>query len=353
MAIVQDWPLSRRAAQLVVIPSLDFDLRALSSTIAAGVGGVLFLGDGHAPADLSLQAANADRVALGGVPLLTMADEEGGGVQRLSGLVTSLPWARQMAQTMSAAEVQNTAAAVGRQMRQAGVTMDLAPVLDVDGGPGPSTADADGLRSFSAAAATASLYGNAFMVGLRQGGVIPVLKHFPGLGDSTGNTDYGAASTLPLAALRAGGLMPFQAAITAGAPAIMVSNATVPGLSTGPASLSPAAIGGLLRRELAFEGLVLTDSLSAGAVEQTGDTLPQAALAAVEAGADMVLFGSTLTPAQTVMLSPTNVEGSTRQIVNALVAAVETGALPATRLDEAVIHVLAAKGVDVCYGARS
>jgi beta-N-acetylhexosaminidase len=327
---------------------VTFDLSALGSTLAAGVGGVLFLGSARAPADLLRQIAAADSVAPGGVPLLTMADEEGGGVQRLAGLVASFPWARQMAETMTPAQVQATAAAVGRQMSLAGVGVDLAPVVDVDGGQGPNSTDADGLRSFSANAATAIRYANAFMDGLRQSGVIPVIKHFPGLGGASGNTDYGPASTEPISLLERRGLLPFRAAVAAGAPAVMVSNATVPGLTTGPASLSPAAIVGLLRHDLGFGGLVLTDSLSAGAVEQAGYTLPQAAVAAVRAGADMVLFGSTLTPAQARLLSPADVEVQTRQIINALVAAVGTGVLPSERLDDAVTHALAAKGLSVC-----
>jgi len=293
---------------LVVIPALNGQLGSLGSPIGAGVGGVLLLGSAT-PTDLAAQIAAANRRA--GVPLLVMADEEGGGVQRLAGLVDSLPWARQMAATMSAAQVQAAAAGVARQMRSLGVTMDLAPVLDVDGGSGPSARDADGQRSFSPDPATAARYGVAFVDGLRQGGVIPVVKHFPGLGGATANTDYGPADTPALSSLRVGGLLPFEAAIADEAPAVMVANAIVPGLTTAPASISPAAIQTLLRDQLGFRGLVLTDSLSAGALVAAGYGVTAAAVAAVEAGADMVLFGSTLTPAQTLLLSPAEVSAST------------------------------------------
>ena len=180
--------------------------------------------------------------------------------------------------------------------------------------------------------------------------MLPVVKHFPGLGGSTGNTDYGPAATQPIGALRTAGLLPFTAAIRSGAPAVMVANATVPGLTTLPASLSPAAINGLLRGDLGFGGLVLTDSLSAGAIMAAGYDLPQAAVTAIEAGADMVLFGSTLTPADTAQLSPANVVRSIGQVVQAMSAAVATGALPNSRIDSAVLHVLAARGVPVCAG---
>jgi beta-N-acetylhexosaminidase len=97
--------------------------------------------------------------------------------------------------------------------------------------------------------------------------------------------------------------------------------------------------------------LVVTDSLSAGAITKAGFTLPHAAVASVEAGADLVLFGSTLTPAETALLSPAHVEASRAAIVDALVAAVAHGDLPTARLDEAVAHVLAAKGVNPCQVA--
>jgi beta-N-acetylhexosaminidase len=233
-------------------------------------------------------------------------------------------------------------------MKQLGVGVDLAPVLDVDGRAGPSDTNPDGSRSFSADPAVAAQYGVAFLQGLRTSGVVPVVKHFPGLGGSSGNTDVGPAQTLPLAALRTAGLPPFEAAIKAGVPAVMIANATVPGLTNLPASLSPDVIDGLLRHDLDFAGLVLTDSLSAGAITQAGYELPRAATSAIGAGADMILFGSTLTPTETEKLTPANVDRSINDIVSAIATAVGSGALPESRLDNAVGHVLAAKGIDLC-----
>jgi beta-N-acetylhexosaminidase len=194
----------------------------------------------------------------------------------------------------------------------------------------------------------ATSYGEAFARGLAQSGVLAVAKHFPGLGHASGNTDAGPASTVPFADLQRAGLLPFRAAVQAGVPAVMMSHATVPGLTTGPASLSPAAVSDLLRRQLGFTGLVLTDSLSAGAVSSAGYSLATAAVAAVRAGDDMLLFGSTLTATETALLSPANVAASTRSMVAALVNAVQSGSLPQSRLDDAVLHVLAAKHVDAC-----
>jgi beta-N-acetylhexosaminidase len=345
---VAHWSVAQRAAQLIAVPSLDFDLAGLKTVIDQGIGGVLFLGSSPAPSDLASEITAADAGApTGGAPLM-MADEEGGSIQRLNGLVTSFPDPRQIAATMTTDQAQALGQSVGQQMKAAGVTVDLAPVVDVDGGNGPSATDPDGTRSFSADPATASQYGVAFAYGLQQGGVIPVLKHFPGLGGATGNTDDGPAATQPIASLKASGLLPFQAGIASGVAAVMIANATVPGLSTVPASLSSAVIQGLLRQTLGFTGLVLTDSLSAGAISQSGYTVPQAAVDAIEAGADEILFGSTLTAADTALLAPAAVQHTTTQIVDAIVAANTSGALSTTTLNAAVAQVLQVKGVHLC-----
>jgi len=350
---IDGWSIARRAAQLVVLPSLNFNVAALSSLIRAGTGGVLFLGGAKAPPDLRQQLSSMAGSGGASASPLVMADVEGGGVQRLPGVVEAFPWPRELAATESVGQVEQLAETVGRQMLSAGVTVDLAPVVDLDDRPGPSSTNPDGLRSFSINPATTSAYGVAFMQGLRNVGVVPVVKHFPGIGQSTQNTDYGRAATRPLSELRTSGLQPFIAAIAANAPAIMISNAYVPGLTTQPASLSPAVIHNLLRTKLGFSGLVVTDSLSAGAITAAGYPVPQAAVAAIEAGADLVLFGSTLTPAQTGLLSPPNVAATQRAIINALIAAVHTGDLTSSRIDEAVTHVLIAKGGTICGKAHA
>jgi beta-N-acetylhexosaminidase len=348
--VIATWPVRSRAAQLVVAPVLDYSPAVVSSATADGVGGLLLLGSASPPTDLASSISDAVREPAGVPAPLVMADEEGGGVQRLAGPVSSIPWARQMAASLSPDQVEALATTVARQMRQLGVTVDLAPVLDVDGGQGPDDRDPDGQRSFSAAPAVAGTYGLAFLRGLEAGGVTPVVKHFPGLGGASGNTDDGPASTPPLATLQGDGLLPFRAAVSAGAPAVMVANASVPGLTASPASLSPAVIEGLLERSLGFSGLVMTDSLSAGAISQTVPDLGTAAATAVTAGADLVLFGSTIDAAQRALLTPTQVDATVTRVVATIADAVASGALPVSRLDDAVGAVLGAKHVDLCAG---
>ncbi len=329
------WTVTRLAEQTVVIPVSETNVAAITGEIADGAGGVILFGS-SAPADLGSSLRQLAARAPGGIAPLVMTDEEGGDVQRMANLVGVLPSARQMAATMTADQIQQLALRTGQRMKANGVTMDLAPVLDLDDRAGPSDANPDGTRSFSRTAAVARADGIAFARGLESAGVVPVVKHFPGLGYATGNTDVRKASTLPWSTLRQDGLLPFAAAVRAGVPAVMIANALVPGLTTRPASVSPEVIRTVLREQLGFSGLVLTDSLSGTAIQAAGYTVPSATVAALAAGADMILFTST------------TVATLTRQIVQAVVSAVSSGTLTRSRLTEAVTHILTTKQVDLC-----
>ena len=336
-SILATWTVARLAEQTVVIPVDENNVMSVRSEVAAGAGGVILFGS-SAPTNLGAQLQALNAVAPDGIKPFIMTDEEGGVVQRMANLVGSIPSARQMGATMTPAQIQQLAVGLAQRMRAAGVTMDLAPVLDVDGGQGPNNLNADGTRSFSANVATASSDGIAFATGLRTGGIVPVVKHFPGLGGATGNTDVTAAATQSWSALQSGGLLPFEAAVAAHVPAVMVANATVPGLTNQPASVSPAVINGILRGRLGFEGLVITDSLSAVALSAGGYTVPRAAVAALGAGADMILYNA----------DPSTVAAVTSQTVSAIVSAVNAGTLSRAALETAAGRVLAAKGVDLC-----
>jgi beta-N-acetylhexosaminidase len=331
------WPLQRLASQVVVVPVQLDDIAAATPEVRAGVGGVILFGR-TVPADLAVRLAALRAAAPAGLPPFVMADEEGGAVQRLRGLVGPVPSARDLAASTTPAGIESLAARIGRAMRAAGVTMDLAPVLDLDDGPGPDAEHPDGTRSYGTDPDRTAADGLAFADGLRAAGVVPVVKHFPGLGGATGNTDDEAASTLPWATLRQSGLRPFLTAVRHGVPAVMVGNASVPGLTYLPASISHEVVTDVLRDQLGFHGLVVTDSLSARALVAAGYPVPRAVAWAIGAGADLTLFDA----------SPGDVPATTRGAVDAVVDAVTTGQLPRSRLVDAVAHVLAAKGVDPC-----
>lgn len=334
-AVIARWSLARRAAQLLAVPVDSAHVGELASSVEAGAGGVILYGS-DAPADLGALLRSLDAHAEGGIAPLIMTDEEGGEVQRLANLVGSIPWPRTMAGELSPSAVEALADSLAKRLRALGVTMDLAPVLDIASGPGPDASHTDGPRSFSPNPAIAARYGLAFARGLLKGGVIPVVKHFPGEGRASANTDDAEASTPPLSTLERADLIPFEDAIKAGLPAVMVGNAMIPGLTSLPASLSPAVIGGLLRRQFGFHGLVLTDSLSALAIPDAGFSLARATVLAIHAGADMVLFNA----------SSPNVVFSELQA--ALEQAVVGGRLPVRVLDDAVTTVLATKKVNLC-----
>jgi beta-N-acetylhexosaminidase len=337
--VLASWSLTRLAEQTLVVPVQESDVASVTAEVAAGAGGVILFGS-SAPANLGSSLHTLTASAQGGIAPLVMTDEEGGVVQRMANLVGSLPSARQMGATMSPAQIRRLVTAVALRMRAAGVTMDLAPVLDLDNGVGPNNRDPDGTRSFSLNPSIAAADGIAFLQGLDAGGVVPVVKHFPGLGQASGNTDVAPATTQPWLALQQAGLGPFENAFASGAPVVMIANATVPGLTSLPASISSVVITSVLRVQLGFNGLVMTDSLSAGALADIGYSVPKAAVAAISAGADMVLY--TAAAAQVASL--------TRATAAALVAAVNAGTLERGRLVSAVANILTAKHVNLCAG---
>lgn len=329
------WPIGRLAMQTIAVPVEETSLADATPPVHAGAGGLVLFGT-SAPSNLGQQLRSIERRYVpGNLGLLVMTDEEGGGVQRMANLVGTLPWPRWMAEHWSASEIEQRVATVARKMAANGVNTDLAPIVDVDGrNVPPGASDPDGYRSFGGKTSVVEKDGAAYTKGLLSGGVVAVLKHFPGLGGASGNTDVEAAHTIPWAREKKVGLPPFVSGIRAGARAVMVSNATVPGLAKFPASLSPAAIGALTRT-LHFHGLVMTDSLSAVAISAAGFSVPAASVQALRAGADMVLYELSDTPKET------NAEASA--ISKAIVAAVHAGRLRKGRLLSAAMAVLTAR----------
>lgn len=217
-------------------------------------------------------------------------DHEGGRVHRLPPPFTHFPPAAALGRLREPALARAVARAMGRELRAAGFTMTLAPVLDV-------LAAADnaviGDRAFGADPALVAELGAAFVAGTLEAGVIPVGKHFPG----HGRTRLDSHQALPtveatVELLEAVELAPFQAAIAAGCPAFLAAHVLFPALDPAwPASLSPAILDRLLRERLGFSGLVLSDDLEMGAITTRG-TVEAAALRFLEAGGDLALISA-------------------------------------------------------------
>jgi len=307
---------------------------SLAPDAEAGAGGFTFLGEPGASEGPALHGAlaglDADAAGAGQVEPWMATDTEGGTVSRLANVLGAIPSPRAMAAGWTPAQVESTMHARATALRQLGITMDLAPVLDT-AQPTDPVAD-ESQRSFSTTPQVVATYGAAYAAGLRAGGVEAVGKHFPGLGHASADTDTGPADDPPLVQLRADDLVPFTRVVASGLPVVMVGHPIVPDLSGGlPASLSPATYR-LLRATLHFGGVVMTDALGAGAISAAGYSEAAAALAALRAGADMPM-----------------VDASTWQpVLQAIVQALGNGSLPVAQADASVGRILRAKGVTIC-----
>jgi beta-N-acetylhexosaminidase len=262
------------------------DPEASAQDVSDGAGGLVWFGEPAAGTGPTLTGQIESLIHEARILPFMATDEEGGEIARLTNLVGALPWPRQMAEEWSTAEVTQQLATVGSRMKALGMNMDLAPVLDT--APSTDTIDEENYRSFSVVGATAGAYGLAFLHGLTEGGIIPVVKHFPGLGHANGDTDTGPATDPPLSQLVDDDLIPFADAIAAHAPVVMMSNVTEPDWGITPASLNPLAYEYL--RHMGFRGMVVTDSLDAGAISATGLDGAQACVKAIVAGADTCMI---------------------------------------------------------------
>jgi beta-N-acetylhexosaminidase len=217
-------------------------------------------------------------------PLLIMVDQEGGLVKRVGGAPNAS--AREMGERGTAYS-RRQGRLTARNLRELGVNVDLAPVLDV-GRPGGTIAATE--RAFGASAAKVAATGVPFAEGLQAGGVAATAKHFPGFGAAGENTDFAVEEIdLPKATLRSVDEAPFRAFAAAGGDLVMLSTAIYPAFSAKPAAFARAIATGELRDRLGFTGVSVTDALGTVAVRDFGGPA-KAGLAAARAGTDLLLF---------------------------------------------------------------
>ena len=302
------------------------DARAVVDT--HHVGGIMIGGW----TDMSIMGGPLAEIAntAGPLPLAVSVDEEGGRVSRLSGLIGSQPSPRVLAQSKTPAEVHGIALQRGQAMRNLGVTIDFAPVVDV-------TTESDdeviGDRSFGSDPAQVVDFAGAYAQGLRDAGLLPVLKHFPGHGHASGDSHQGGVVTPPLADLQANDLVPYRTLTTQSPVAVMVGHMQVPGLTgSDPASLSPDAYGLLRSGNYGgppFGGLVFTDDLSSMGAINERYSVSDAVLRALQAGADVALWVTT---------------DEVPAVLDRLEKALAAGELTPARVDDSVLRVAAAKG---------
>ncbi len=217
-------------------------------------------------------------------PLLVMTDQEGGLVKRLSGAPSAS--AREMG-ARGAAFSARQGARTAANLREVGVSVDFAPVLDVER-PGGVIAETE--RSFGSTAARAEATAIPFAEALQAGGVVATAKHFPGFGAARENTDFSAERIdVSKPELRRVDKKPYAAFAAAGGKMVMLSTAIYPAFSDAPAAFTRAIATGELRNRLGFQGVSITDALETPAVEDFGGTA-KAAVAGARAGVNLLLY---------------------------------------------------------------
>ena len=296
-----------------------------------------------------MQSANANHPT----QLLVGIDQEGGYVTRL-GQGTQTAGNMALGASGDSALAEETGRIIGSELKSMGINFDFAPVVDVNSNPANPVI---GTRSFSDDATLAASLGTAFMKGLQEEGIISTLKHFPGHGDTATDSHTGLPRIdRSLEELKARELVPFQAAIDAGVEAIMTAHIQYPQIETEsylskltgeeitlPATLSETIITDLLRGDMGFDGVVITDAMNMDAIAKHFDRFDAAKLA-IEAGVDILLMPvDTSTPEGMADLDA---------YIDTLAGMVESGGIDAAKVDAAVLRILtlkAAHGLTEAY----
>jgi beta-N-acetylhexosaminidase len=329
-ALLASLSLEARVGQLMMVGFIGTEVDEDVEALVRGhrVGGVCLFK--HNIRDAGQVARLNDgllRLLVNHIPPFLALDQEGGNVVRVQDQVVVLPSNMALGATRSPELAYAAGRAQGEDLRRLGFNMNLAPVLDVNLNPRNPVI---GVRSYGDSVPLVSELGRAFVRGQQDAGLVTVAKHFPG----HGATDADSHKALPIMAETREEVLaqmePFHAAIQDGLDGLMTAHVAIPRLTGNdvPATLSPQVLDGLLRKELGFDGLVLTDEMEMEAIAQRYG-VGRAAVLAVKAGADMVLV-------------PWQAEKKT-EVYEALLAAARSGELPAARLAQAVRRILTAK----------
>jgi len=311
---------------VVGYPGADVPADLRARVRAGHVGGVIVF-DRNIPsrAHLRAQLRSLQRTSRPlKPPLLTMVDQEGGLVKRLSGPPSSSPAAMGR---RGAAYVRGQGKATAANLRAVALNVNLAPVADL-GLPGSYQRETG--RAFSDRAAPTAALSSAFAVGLQAGGVAAALKHFPGLGRVSGDEDQRVQKVgVSARTLRHQDEVPFAAGIRAGARMVMTSTALYPALDDEPALLSPRITTGELRERLGFTGVAVTDDLDVPALRPYGQA-GRLGIEATIAGNDVLLYCQ----------SPGNAD----RALEAIVRAVKDGRISRAALETSVRRIVALRG---------
>lgn len=294
------------------------------------LGGVIYFGysgnlvDPGQIAGLSNGLQSAASSSGAKIPLLISTDQEGGNVTRIGAPVAVSAGNMAIGASFDPRISYTMSQATGQQLKAMGINVDDAPVVDTNTNPDNA---ADGPRAFGDQPLQTSILGAASTLGYQSAGVAATAKHFPGLGSTSVNTDFGVATSDQTRAEFARNDLPaFRAVIAAGVGEIMAAHIVAPALdpSGAPASLSEPMVTGILRNQLHYDGVVTTDALNAEALSSY--TNAQRSVLAIKAGDDQLLV-------------PTDVAGSEQAVLEA----VATGEISEGRIDQSVVRLLKLK----------
>lgn len=292
------------------------------------VGGVVFFGDNIVTPEQCGSLIDSFQEA-SRIPLFICVDEEGGIVSRVGSNsamgTTAFPDMAQIGLEGDPLAAYRVGHTIGTEIRALGFNLDFAPVADVNTNPDNPII---GNRAFSSDPETAASMVEACVTGFHDAGMISCLKHFPGHGNTNADSHTGYVSIdSTLEELSQVELMPFLKGIEAGAPVVMVGHIACPNITGDelPASLSPVLVNELLRQQLGYQGLIITDAMDMSAITDRY-TAGEAAVLALQAGCDLVLI-------------PANLD----EAVAAVRQAVEDGLFPVARIDESVLRILELK----------
>lgn len=328
LTILLSLSLEQKVGQLFVV-TVDTASAARDEDLIRGglVSGGLLRWDKFTARELSDFTAWLAERSPKGLPYLSFSDHEGGPLftQRSFG-ATMMPGNMALGAADSEALAAEAAQASGRELAALGVHVDFAPAVDVNSNPKNPII---GVRSYGSEPARAAALGAAQVRGYAAGGVLTVAKHFPGHGDTAVDSHVGLPLVdRPRASFDLVELPPFKAAIAAGVPMVMPAHMMAPALGATdvPVTFSKTVLEGVLRGELGFKGVIVSDSLDMGAVANS-TPVPEAAVQSFLAGCDLLLTGKT----------------DYRAAHAHFVAAVKSGRVPLERLDASVARILAMK----------
>lgn len=309
-------------------------------------GGILLYGQNIVDAEQTLRLIadfQATNQAGGGLPQIVFTDQEGGNVNRI-------PYGTQGISNMAlgaTGETENAramAAIFGEELGLLGIQADFAPVVDVNNNP---TNPVIGIRSFSDDPQTVAAFGKAYIQGLHDAGILSTAKHFPGHGDTDTDSHTGApVIDKTYEELKECELIPFQAAIDAGTDMIMTAHIQYPQIETGtytsistgesiflPATMSRTILTDILRGDMGFDGVIVTDALDMKAIADHFAVEDTVRLT-IGAGVDMLIVPP---------VTDTNVFRLVQTYVDTAVALVESGEIDESRIDESVLRILKLK----------